>query len=294
MMDEYIPSSHKPYSQTLKQVYADACKDLMSPPPAIRLARFPTLMEWTGGFREKEFSILCGSTGAGKTTFIAQLSECMISQKIPHFVASVETGHTDFVRRVISIKAGQDWNTGEAISPQEVAKLHKRIGPQFNIDSMHLSLYENRFSVDTLMADIAYHVKHHGIKIAMIDNLNFFLEVTAVEQSVVEMDRVIHELIIFCKKVPVHVIMVMHPRKTDDGRVSSMFDIKGSSTAVQEAHNVFLFNRPSFEAIENDALTREHRELKIAKVRRMGKHIGRTLVFRCPDGVSYHEDKIIG
>lgn len=137
------------------------------------------------------------------------------------------------------------------------------------------------------MHDIEYEVKYNGCKVAMIDNLNFFLDVTTAQNAVIEMDRVIHDLIIFCKRTDVHVIMVAHPKKTDNARVNSEYDIKGSSTAVQEAHNVLLFNRIG------DDITGKYpgasREIKIAKVRRMGKYIGSRIVFDVKDQVSYRE-----
>ena len=100
------------------------------------------------------------------------------------------------------------------------------------------------------------------------------------------MDRVIHELILFCKRVDVHIIMVMHPKKTEGGRVVSEFDIKGSSTAVQEAHNIFLFNRA--RATKDGLVTPSDRELTLNKMRRRGSHVGKTLIFGST-GTRYEE-----
>lgn len=160
-------------------------------------------------------------------------------------------------------------------------------------ECLNLSLYDNRFPVETLMADILWHVKNKNCKIAFIDNLNFFMEVTSAQNQIIEMDRVIHELIIFCKQIDVHLIMVMHPKKTEHGRVESEFDIKGSSTSVQEAHNVFLFNRPHPELIKNSVACENDRELKIVKMRRRGKSVGKRLIFGCIDSVSYTEKAVV-
>jgi hypothetical protein len=96
----------------------------------------------------------------------------------------------------------------------------------------------------------------------------------------------------FCKRIDMHVIMVMHPKKTDNGRVESEFDIKGSSTAVQEAHNVFLFNRPSLEDQKIGFDRQNHRELKIAKMRRRGKYVGRRLMFK-NNNTAYIEQELL-
>lgn len=273
----------------LADLIGPAYDNLANPPPSIRITDLPTLSDTTKGFRSNEFSILCGATGVGKTTFIANLSASLITQGIPHYVASVETGSLDFVRRVISVFANEDLNDGEAIPKSKLYSIHKRFNTELTSKYLNLALYENRTTVEKLMADMAEaHVKY-GAKVAIIDNLNFFMEVTSAANSIVEMDRVVHELIIFCKQIDMHVIMIMHPKKTESLRVESEFDIKGSSLAVQEAHNVFLLNRPSEEDLKNGTLTKFDRELKVAKMRRNGRAVGRRIFFRTSNGVKYTE-----
>jgi len=80
-------------------------------------------------------------------------------------------------------------------------------------DDIEFALYEDRLPVEQLKADIIHMVKERGCKVAMIDNLNFFMEVTNARDSVAEMDRVIHELIIMCKQIDVHVIMGYAPEE---------------------------------------------------------------------------------
>lgn len=281
------------YSEPSRKLFSDACKELLLPFPATPLDDFPALTRLTGGLRPREFSILCGATGVGKTTFNANISLSLLKQGVSHFVASVETGHTDFIKRMMSAMADEDWNKGDPVALDKLKRFSVDYGRHFQSDALWLSLYENRFSVETLMSDIAWHVEKHGCKVAIIDNLNFFLEITRSADQIVEMDRVIHELIIFCKRVDVHVIMVMHPKKTEHGRVESEFDIKGSSTAVQEAHNVFLLNRPSQDLIDQRFAETGDRELKIAKMRRRGRAVGSRLVLKTQNGVRYAEGDVL-
>ena len=142
------------------------------------------------------------------------------------------------------------------------------------------------------MADIAWMVKNNGIKVAIVDNLSFFLEMTTASNQLIEMDRVIHNLIIFCKSVDVHILMVMHPKKTENGRVESENDIKGSSTANQEAHNIFLWNRPHPKLITDGKASPDDRELFISKMRRRGKYTSKRLLMKSTNGVSYEEGDI--
>lgn len=283
----------EPYAKDSSQLYPDAMEELLKPYPSTNIETMPKFTNITGGFRPFEYSILCGATGVGKTTLLANLSSSLSRQGVPHFVASVETGPTDFIKRCLSVAVNRDINRGDPISIEEAKRIHINHSQYYTTNpTLHLSLYDNRCEMRKLLNDIAWHVENKGIKVAMIDNINFFMEITSAQNQIIEMDRVIHEGIIFCKQVPVHIIMVMHPKKTDGGRVESEFDIKGSSTAVQEAHNVFLFNRPSPEMIEEGIATKYDRELKIAKMRRRGMSVGAKMILTTGNGTKYDEGKV--
>lgn len=294
-LDDYIKPNQIPNARRFNDLFATAVEEMLIPAPSVTIPEFPKFDKTIGGFRAREFTILCGSTGSGKTSLLACLSASFIGRQIPHFVASVETGPTDFVKRVVSCLADEDVNTGDAVPLAKVQSITSRfsdmLGPKV---PAYISLYDNRFPVEDLISDLAFLVKHRGVKVAMIDNLNFFMEVTNAANAIQEMDRVVHELVIFCKRVDVHLIMVMHPRKGDDknnNRVLSEYDVKGSATSVQESHNVLLWNRMPAEDKNNPSYFYDPslRELKIAKMRRRGKAIGKCILFRSTNGVRYFE-----
>lgn len=292
--DRYIPRGWVPHAVPMSDRYFLAQSEFLCPPPATPLLLFPKLNTMTGGLRPREFTILCGATGTGKTTLCANLSRDLLEQGVPQFIASVETGEADYVRRMISAMAGEDWNTGDPVQQLklQIFNTQERVA-LFKSDTAWLSLYDNRTSVESLMADIAADVRDRKTKVAFIDNLNFFLEITSAQNAQIEMDRVVHELIIFCKQVPVHIVLIMHPKKTEHGRVESEFDIKGSSTAVQEAHNVLLFNRAHPDLIRAGVASERDREIRIAKMRRRGKYVGRRLILGTENGVRYFEKDIV-
>jgi archaellum biogenesis ATPase FlaH len=290
--DDYIPNGYRAHATHLGESYFKAQEEMLVPAPATPFMAFPKLQMMTGGFRPYEFTILCGATGTGKTTLCANWSVDFLKQGTSQFIASVETGHTDYAKRMISAEAGHDWNTGDPVNIDALRCFNEQHIAKFSESKSWLSLYDNRAPVENLMADMAYMVKTHGTKVAIIDNLNFFMDVTNAANAVVEMDRVIHELIIFCKRVPIHVVMVMHPKKSDGGRVESEFDVKGSSTAVQEAHNVLLWNRPHPDLIKAGHATPGDRELMIAKMRRRGKYVRKRLVIKPTNCVRYTEGDV--
>jgi HrpA-like RNA helicase len=277
--------------RSLKELGNKAAETLILPYPSIKLPDWTIFNELTGGLRSREYTILCGPTGSGKTTWLANLSMQMLLKRVPHFVASVETGPIDFICRVMSAFARFDMNTGDPVPLEKVKKVRTDYANIFESSDLMLSLYENRISVHQLLRDLIRAHDEYGCKVAMLDNLNFFLEITSAQNERIEMDKTTHELIMFCKQVDMHIIMVMHPKKTDHGRVESEFDIKGSSSAVQEAHNVFLFNRPTEDQQEAGYTEQHFRELKFAKLRRRGKYVGQRILYRNLDSY-YHEEKL--
>lgn len=244
------------------------------------------------GFREGEFSILCGPTGAGKTTLLANLAVNFVSQNIPVFVASVEIGPIDFVRKMNTIVTG---HVGKIEDPKKFQEKYKE--PFFCNYAHTLTRYDSRVHQLQLMCDLLWARKNKGTQVALIDNLNFMMEPVRGQDQITQMDRTVHEWIVFVRKLGIHAIMVMHPRKTDNDRVDSIYDIKGSSTSIQEAQNVILFNRAPkdchmpFDYQEMPEMTRE---IKIAKCRYNGRAVGARILFGIDEKTElYRELKIL-
>lgn len=275
-------------SRPISEVYIDALRELATPYPSIPLLGYNLFNDAVGGFRMREYSILCGVTGLGKTTLIANWSRRLLLANVKHFVLSVETGDADFVKRTMGMFVGKDINRGDAVPVKVLKEYDDKYGKYFKTDNMYLSIYNTRTPHKKVIDDIAYHVFKKGCKIAFIDNLNYLLPITSDYEKTTELIRVTQAFIDFVKQVEVHVCMVMHPKKTDNGRVNNELDVKGASDAVQEAHNVFLFNPPK----DTQKYGFYHRELLFAKVRRRGEYRGRTLIYQSV-GSEYQELEII-
>lgn len=275
--------------ENISEILLKAVSSKLNPPVGAKTLTWQFFNQMVGGLRPHEFSIVCGSTGIGKTTFLANLSWQLILTGTKQFVMSVETGAHDYAIRLLSVAGEQDFNAMESIDTQLVAAVTQKYQKELLGSNTHFSLYEDRVSVDQIKKDILHLVDLHGTQVVFIDNLNYLMEVKRAQDQVIEMDRVIHDLIVFVKTCPVHIVMIMHSRKPegkagdDFGRVENEFQIKGSSTAVQEAQNVFLLNRPKAETIKAGQREWSDRELKIAKMRRRGKYVGSEIIFGCKD-----------
>lgn len=263
----------------ISEVWIKATEELALPPKGVALPWWPVFTSYLGGLRPHELTLLCAPTGAGKTQLLANLSAQLAIQSIPHFVAPVETGQVDFVTRMISAIERKDFNTGDAVSGEELLRITEKYRDVVFNKSVLISTYDNRVDIQEMINTLKYMSQAYQCQVAILDNLNFFMKVVSSQMEKAEMDNAIHEFVILAKKLPMHIILIVHPRKTDGGRVESEFDIKGSSTAVQEASNVCLFNRPKKEDLESERKYITDRELVFRKIRKRGIHVGKPIWF---------------
>lgn len=265
-------------------LYPRAIQRLLNPPVGIPLPAWPKFNEFLGGLRMHELTLFCAPTGGGKTQFLANVSAQLLKQDIPHFVAPVETGDIDFLIRVMSTLDGRDYKLLDRLDMFDHQRLEERMRERFAPGKIWISTYDNRVDIAE-MATLLKFQAQQGARVAVLDNLNFFLRVTSSQMEKAEMDEAMHTFVMLTKKIPIHVILVCHPRKTDgEGRVDSEFDIKGSSTAVQEASNVMLFNRPSLEQLRDGRKRSTDRELVFRKIRERGIHVGKPIWFSYTEG----------
>lgn len=262
------------------KLFAGALNELVNPIPGIDLFWWPRLNELTGGLRASELSLLCAPTGAGKTQLLANVACQLWLQNVPTFVAPVETGDQDFLIRMCSVLDGVDWNTGRAHSEDKVMRLSEKYKKRFDESPLYLASYDNRVSIEDMEAMLRFQVQVNGVRVALLDNLNFFLKVEKSSEQIIAIDEAVRMMGNVAKQTKVHIILVCHPKKTDGGRILSEFDLKGSSSLVQEAANVLLWNRPDPEAPALDT----DREAVFKKMRRRGTAVNKALWFAYKGG----------
>lgn len=265
------------------EIFQQAATEIVNPPEGVRIPAWSKFSEYTGGLRMNEFTIFCGATGSGKTQFLANMLVHLTSQGIKCFAAPVETGPTDLARRMISVVHGRDLNTGD---PVPLDKFSQALSESSTMmQNMVFSTHDNRVDIEEMIQILKYQNDQNGVKVAVLDNLNFFLKPTSAADSLVEMDSAVHEFVMLAKKIPIHIFLVMHPRKTDGGKINSEFDIKGSSTAVQEASNILLMNRlDPAECTEDSGLDPFCREFVFKKIRKRGFFVNRKFYMRYMGG----------
>lgn len=147
-----------------------------------------------------------------------------------------------------------------------------------------LTNYSSRVDIDEFVTLMKFVNSTHKANVVITDNLNFMLKPSRSGDQTLEMDETVHKFVQCVKVIPMHIILVMHPRKTDGGKILSEFDIKGSSTAVQEATNILLMNRLTEEDYNNTNLMEYDRQFVFKKLRKRGKYVNQFFYMRNEDG----------
>lgn len=278
---ELVSESYTP----MNEVFRDTMAELAVKRPAIDLPQWDKFNFFTRGLRMNEFSAFCGPTGSGKTELLANIATQLVMQQVPIFVAAVETGKNDFMRRMMSVLTGKDLRA-RAFTEEERKHFREICEPFFKNRNSVFSNYDSRVSHEKLIVDSYYAHRKLGTKVCIFDNFNFFMESGEGKDQNAKMDKAIRDFITYAKRVPMHTFMVFHPKKTEGGRVENEFDLKGSSTVVQEAQNVILWNRmkdsdmvPEKDGEEKPVEKRYCRELRFAKVRENGRATGTRIIY---------------
>lgn len=267
----------------LPEAFKKAHSRLKRGEPTYILPGFEKLTEAIGGMPHRGFTILTGPSGAGKSTLVGNLwfGHNAVGKNI--YTVPIEIGSDDFMDMLLSIISAK---TRRKLRKEDYEEARTKWLPTFFSNRGHvMALHESRLSHLDFLAEVYYHHLERGVGVAFGDNWNFMLEPAKGGDAVSLNDKALHDCIVFSKKVPVHIYMIMHPKKdtkSESERIESMFDIKGSSTSPQEATNVWLFNRLHKDnTMKVPPMTPPEfcREIKVAKARYNGRAEGTTVMY---------------
>jgi KaiC/GvpD/RAD55 family RecA-like ATPase len=280
---------------TLTDLESRVAEELRNPPEGIELPYWPTFNRFTGGLRGGELSLITSGTGTGKTTILANIATQLNTMGVGSYIASVEIGAVAFLLAMLSVVARRDFNTGDRYDEETIAQVKSKWLPLLRAGRLIFARHDDRIDPTALAAEIIEAHKKYGIKFAILDNLQFFSRVVEAMNERAEQDRVIREFVRVVKAVPVHLLLIVHTKKTDNDnqRVESLSDLKGSKTLVDEAWNVFALNKAPTDLIHQGTATWSDREIVILKMRRRGKNVGRSIKFKFNEGV-YAEASLTG
>lgn len=254
--------------------------------PTYILPGLSKLSETIGGWPHQGTTIITGGTGLGKSTLIGNLWVHLSSFRKNIYTVPIEIGGPAFMDMLVSIIAAKN---RRKIRAEDYAEAREKWLPTFLANRGHvIAKHTSRLSHLDFLTEVYYHWRTRNVTVAFGDNWNFMMEPESGSDANAKSDRALHDIIVFTKVFPIHIFMIMHPKKDraskekTDNRVTSLDDIKGSSTSPQEAANVLLFN-----ALEDPkdgpppviAHPDYCREITVAKARGNGRARGSKVIF---------------
>lgn len=214
----------------------------------------PSLPDFTGiikGFRRGELTVLTGPTGSGKTTFLGQLSLDFAEQKVNTLWGSFEIKNTRLLKKLL-----EQYNRDSL--PDESQKL-EALADRFEQLPLSFMKFHGGSDVDDVLDAMEYASYVLDVEHIILDNMQFMItRETGRSNSTFDkfdmQDIAIEKFRKFATEKNVHVTLVVHPRKEDEGARLGMSSIYGSAKATQEADTVLI--------LQNDANKRKFIEVK--------------------------------
>jgi twinkle protein len=207
----------------------------------IKLKTLPKLSYYLDGFRENEFTILSGPTGAGKTTLISQISLDYALQGVNTLWCSFEIKNSRLALTMLEQLSQKKFSSLENFDENV---FYETFGKIDNLPIYFLNCfgkYDQAEFVDSLISSI----NEKEIKHIIIDNLQFMLS-NSWKLSLDKFDlfeKTISLLRALCNTYPIQLTLVVHPRKEDENTLLGLASISGTAKATQEADNVLILQR---------------------------------------------------
>lgn len=227
------PLSHD-HIITFKELSSELYSDLMNTKQnaGIPFTRFPVLNEYLRGHRRGELTIFTGPTGSGKTTFLSELSLDLCMQGVRTLWGSFEIKNIRLANIMMHQLSG--------LALENHMNKYDDWSEEFEALPMYLMNYYGATELKQVIETIKYAVYTYDIEHVIIDNLQFMTTVASGEDRFQLMDKAIAEFRKCASDYNVHITVVVHPRKENDGSMLQTASIYGSAKASQEADNVLI------------------------------------------------------
>eukprot|EP00559_Dactyliosolen_fragilissimus_P009407 CAMPEP_0184859432 /NCGR_PEP_ID=MMETSP0580-20130426/4436_1 /TAXON_ID=1118495 /ORGANISM="Dactyliosolen fragilissimus" /LENGTH=740 /DNA_ID=CAMNT_0027356063 /DNA_START=844 /DNA_END=3066 /DNA_ORIENTATION=+ len=206
----------------------------------------PGLTQLVKGFRRGEMTVLTGPTGSGKTTLLGQLSLDFAEQGVNTLWGSFEIKNTrlmhkllqQFSRNPLPTVKKDDPNIKEAIESLEV------IADRFQELPLYFMKFHGGSDIDDVLDAMDYAAYVHDVQHIILDNMQFMISRNANNGSTFDkfdcQDVAVEKFRKFATERNVHITLVVHPRKEDEGVRLGISSIYGSAKATQEADTVII------------------------------------------------------
>jgi len=194
----------------------------------------PSLTNILKGFRRGEMTVITGPTGSGKTTFLSQISLDFAEQHVNTLWGSFEVKNTKLLHKMLH------QFSRNPIVDKSMSELDA-LADRFEDLPLHFLKFHGGSQIQEIVDAMEFAVYVHDVQHIILDNLQFMMESPGKGFDKYDMqDRAIETFRKFATTHNVHVSLVVHPRKEDEGIKLGINSIFGSAKATQEADNVLI------------------------------------------------------
>ena len=235
-----------------------------------------------GGIRPKEYTIVSGLTGNGKSTFSFALTANLLQQEVPCLIISPEMQEQDMITTIASSMLQKKIATGEEVD--NFIDTYKDKLYVANVFGQWTS--DKQSSILKYVFEIIDHAhRHKGVKFVVIDHLHLFLDSAAASEKEA-IDAFSRRCVQSAISDNIHIWLVVQPRKlAHDQRKSTSRDLKGSSNLETDPANIICVHR---NLDDNDS---NLVEISVQKNRKYGKLKEIVLEYDLESMANYYEDK---
>ncbi|CAM9440663.1 unnamed protein product [Phaeothamnion confervicola] len=209
---------------------------------------FPGLTNIIKGFRRGELTVFTGPTGAGKTTLLSQLSLDLSEAGVNTLWGSFEIKNTRLIKKMLQQFARRPLAEVIAGHPDALPSLADR----FQTLPLHFMRFHGGTDVSLVLDAMEYAVYANDVEHIILDNLQFMLDRSGSGGGSGSggrfdkfdlQDAALDKFRKFATERNVHVTLVIHPRKEDEGAKLTLSSVFGSAKATQEADLVVILQK---------------------------------------------------
>jgi twinkle protein len=206
---------------------------------------FPKLQAMSRGVRAGEIILVAAASGGGKSTLCRTFIHGFLKQGVKVGVLSLEETLDQFGVPLIGFAMGKNLRAedGDHTSSPEFIETVERLKPQ-------LALYDDdgTRNPDIIFDRARYMQTALGCDVVVLDHLTVILAAGS-DNGVAAADRLMAKLEAHVKKTQMTLVVVMHLRKTgegkgfEEGKIPTMSDIRGSGLIAGFAHTIIARSR---------------------------------------------------
>lgn len=214
-----------------------------SPAPGMFTSPWTTL-EHNFRFREYEITLVNGVNGHGKSQFVGHIALSATYQGISACIASMELRPAILLKRIV--RQGVCKNDAE---PQDVDLMMDILN-----ERLWLFNVTGKAKGERILAVFKYAHKRYGVKLFVVDSL---MMCGLNEDDYNGQKAFMEALCEFRSTYPVHVLLVTHPRKTEnEEKPVGKMDVKGTGAITDLTDNLItIWRNKARESAVNKAIT---------------------------------------